>query len=184
MKQIIKLFLVFSKIGVMTFGGGYAMLPMIQKEIVEKYHWATDEEVVDYYAVGQCTPGVIAVNTATFIGHKIGGAAGAVSATLGVITPSILIITCIAAFIQGYAHIPAVQYAFSGITAAVGVLIINAVVKLWKSGIRNLVSGLIFAAAFLAHVVFQVSSIWIVVVAVLGGVAWEFSKRFRKKVGP
>ena len=93
MKTLIQLFCAWFKMGIFTFGGGYAMLPMIQKEVIEKYHWATEDEVMDYYAIGQCTPGVIAVNTATFIGHKVKGIAGGIVATLGVVTPSIIIIS-------------------------------------------------------------------------------------------
>ena len=112
-----------------TFGGGYAMLPILQAEVVNKYHWATDEELADYYAVGQCTPGVIAVNTATFIGMKLRGVAGALAATLGVIFPSMVIITTIAAFLSNFAHIPAVADAFAGIRVGVCILIFQAVRK-------------------------------------------------------
>ena len=98
MASLWQLFSVFARMGAVTFGGGYAMLPILQAEVVNKYHWATDEELADYYAVGQCTPGVIAVNTATFIGMKLRGVAGALAATLGVIFPSMVIITTIAAF--------------------------------------------------------------------------------------
>ena len=107
MKELFELFWMFFRIGGFTFGGGYAMLPMIQHEIVEKRKWATDEEIMNYYAVGQCTPGVIAVNTATFIGYKRKGIPGGIFATLGVIAPSIVIITVIAAFIGNFSHIPA-----------------------------------------------------------------------------
>ena len=100
MKELFNLFLAFAKVGVLTFGGGYAMLPILQREIVEKNNWASDEELMDYYAIGQCTPGVIAVNTATFIGQKNKGIMGGIMATLGVITPSLIIITAIAAFIN------------------------------------------------------------------------------------
>ena len=96
----IDLFLTFARMGAVTFGGGYAMLPILQREVVEKHGWATEDELMDYYAIGQCTPGVIAVNTATFIGYKINGLSGAVMATAGIIFPSLVIITIIAAFIQ------------------------------------------------------------------------------------
>ena len=100
MKKLIKLFLVFAKIGAVTFGGGYAMLPILQREISEKYNWASEEEILDYFAIGQCTPGVIAVNTATFVGYKQCGMLGGIFATLGVIFPSVVIITVLAAFIS------------------------------------------------------------------------------------
>lgn len=181
MKEVIGLFISFFKIGIMTFGGGYAMLPMIQREIVEKHGWATDEEVMDYYAVGQCTPGIIAVNTATFIGFNKRGVIGSIAATLGVVTPSIIIISLIAALIQGYSHVPAVQYAFTGITAAVAMLIVNAVVKLWKSGIKNVTGGVIFAAVLVAELLLDVSPILIVVIAVVLGIISEIVRKVRRR---
>ena len=105
MKIYIELFLTFAKIGAFTFGGGYAMLPMLQKEVVDKKHWATDEEIMDYYAVGQCTPGVIFVNTATFIGYYQKGIIGGIIATLGVVFPSIVIISLIASILQNFADL-------------------------------------------------------------------------------
>ncbi|MBE6021322.1 MAG: chromate transporter [Clostridiales bacterium] len=181
MKEIIRIFTSFFKIGIMTFGGGYAMLPFIQKEIVEKHGWATNEEVIDYYAIGQCTPGIIAVNTATFIGYFHKGLPGAVSAALGVISPSILIITIIAAFIQQFSDAPIVQYAFSGITAAVAVIIINAVIKLWKSGVKNVFGVVIFALALVAEVILNIPTMLIIITAVVLGIVMELVRRGRKK---
>ena len=117
LKQLGRLFITFAVVGVTTFGGGYAMLPALQREVVEKRRWATDEEVMDWYAIGQCTPGIIAVNTATFVGQKQAGVLGGIFATLGVVFPSLVIITIIAAFIQNFAHLPAVQSAFAGACA-------------------------------------------------------------------
>ena len=129
MNQLLDLFLTFARIGGLTFGGGYAMLPILQREVVEKRHWATEEELMDYYAIGQCTPGIIAVNTATFVGQGLAGSIGGIVATLGVVFPSLIIITVIAAFIQNFAHLAIVQNAFAGIRVCVCVLIFNAVVK-------------------------------------------------------
>ena len=126
------LFATFARVGGMTFGGGYAMLPILQREIVEKRGWATEEELTDYFAIGQCTPGIIAVNTATFVGQKRGGVAGGIAATLGVVFPSLVIITVIAAVLRNFAELPAVKSAFAGVRVCVCVLILNAVVKLWK----------------------------------------------------
>ena len=131
------LFLTFAKVGVMTFGGGYAMLPILQREVVEKKGWATDGELTDYFAVGQCTPGIIAVNTATFIGFKYKGIPGGILATLGVVFPSLIIITAIAAFLSNFADIPMVRHALAGINAAVVALIASSVVKLGKSTLKN-----------------------------------------------
>ena len=137
MNIYLDLFLTFAKVGVCTFGGGYAMLPILQREVVEKKGWATDEELTDYFAVGQCTPGIIAVNTATFIGYKYRGVPGGVLATLGVVFPSLIIITAIAAFLSNFADIPVVQHALRGINAAVVALIASSVVKLGRSTLKN-----------------------------------------------
>ena len=106
MNIYLDLFLTFAKMGVMTFGGGYAMLPILQKEVVQKKKWASDEEIMDYFAIGQCTPGIIAVNTATFIGYKVKGVVGAIVSTLGVVCPSVIIITLIAACLTNFQDIP------------------------------------------------------------------------------
>ena len=137
MNIYLDLFLTFAKVGVCTFGGGYAMLPILQREVVEKKGWATDEELTDYFAVGQCTPGIIAVNTATFIGYKHKGIPGGVLTTLGVVFPSLVIITAIAAFLSNFADIPVVQHALAGINAAVVALIAASVLKLGKSTLKN-----------------------------------------------
>ena len=137
MNIYLDLFLTFAKVGVCTFGGGYAMLPILQREVVEKKGWATDEELTDYFAVGQCTPGIIAVNTATFIGYKHKGVPGGVLTTLGVVFPSLVIITAIAAFLSNFADIPVVQHALAGINAAVVALIAASVLKLGKSTLKN-----------------------------------------------
>lgn len=144
MPVYLDLFLTFAKMGAITFGGGYAMLPILQREVVEKKKWATDEELTDYFAIGQCTPGVIAVNTATFIGHKYRGKLGGVIATLGVVFPSIVIITIIAAFISNFAEIPWVQHALAGVNACVVALIASSVLKLGKTTLKNRPSAVIF----------------------------------------
>ena len=146
MNIYLDLFLTFAKVGVCTFGGGYAMLPILQREVVEKKQWATDEELTDYFAIGQCTPGIIAVNTATFIGHKYKGIAGGILATLGVVFPSLIIITIIAAFLQEFASYPVVAHALAGINAAVVALIAVSVFKLGKTTLKGKVAPWIFLA--------------------------------------
>ena len=146
------LFWTFAKIGVCTFGGGYAMLPALQREVVEKRSWATEEELTDYFAIGQCTPGVIAVNTATFVGQKQKGASGGVIATLGVVFPSIVIIMVIAAFLQNFAHLPAVVHAFNGVRACVCALILSSVLKLRKTTIVDKATLGIFLVALVLAV--------------------------------
>ncbi len=144
MKTLLQLFLIFARIGGFTFGGGYAMLPMLQKELVDNRQWVANEELIDYYAIGQCTPGVIAVNVATFVGFKIKGVMGAVFATLGMITPSLIIVGCIAAFISGFQDYEAVQWAFSGIRAAVVALILSSVIKIAKKSLVDVFAVIIF----------------------------------------
>ena len=163
------LFLTFARIGGLTFGGGYAMLPIIQREIVEKKGWVTEAEVMDYYAIGQCTPGVIAVNTATFIGRKIGGNLGGIVATAGVVTPSIIIITFIAALIHGFANLQPVQDALAGIRICVCVLIFNAVLKMWKKAVIDPVTLVLYIAILIASVFFDASPILMVVIAAVCG---------------
>ena len=170
MKELWKLFYTFATVGGTTFGGGYAMLPALQREVVEKRGWATEEEVMDWYAIGQCTPGVIAVNTATFVGQKQKGVLGGIAATLGVVFPSLVIITIIAAFIRNFADLPAVQNAFAGIRACVCVLILNAVVKLWKKSVVDWKAFLIFAVVFLGSVFLDLSPVLYVLAAALAGV--------------
>lgn len=170
LKQLFGLFGAFAVVGVTTFGGGYAMLPALQREVVEKRRWATEEEVMDWYAIGQCTPGVIAVNTATFVGQKQAGVWGGIFATLGVVFPSLVIIMIIAAFIQNFAHLPAVQNAFAGIRVAVCVLIFNSIVKLWKKSVVDKLTFAVFLAVFIGSVLLSHVSpvVFIVAAAVLG----------------
>ncbi|MDY3928363.1 MAG: chromate transporter [Clostridia bacterium] len=181
MKELLKLFLIFAKIGSVTFGGGYAMLPILQREIVEKYHWATDDELLDYFAIGQCTPGVIAVNTATFIGFKNKGILGGIFATLGVIFPSVVIITIIAAFIQGFADYPVVIHAFNGIRVCVCVLILNAVLKIAKSALVDKWTYIIFALVFVISLFTNVpTALMVIISGMLGVVIKKFLSKENK----
>ncbi len=169
MKELLSLFFTFAKVGVMTFGGGYAMLPILQREICEKRGWATDEELMDYFAIGQCTPGVIAVNTATFIGQKKKGILGGIVATLGVVFPSLIIISLLAGVIEAFSHIEWVQHAFGGIRICVCVLIVNAVVKLFKKAVVDWKTLAIFLLATLGSAFTNLSPvIFILIAAVLG----------------
>lgn len=178
MKLLFDLFITFAKLGAVTFGGGYAMLPIIQREVVEKKQWATEEEVLDYYAIGQCTPGVIAVNTATFIGQKKKGILGGIAATLGVVFPSIIIITIIAAFISNFADYPIVKNAFAGIRVCVVVLILNAIIKLWKKSVVDVLTFIIFLAVAVLSFIFDISPIiFVVAAAVIGIIAKNLEVR-------
>ncbi|MBR4985670.1 MAG: chromate transporter [Proteobacteria bacterium] len=171
------LFLTFAKVGICTFGGGYAMLPILQREVVEGKHWATDEELNDYFAIGQCTPGIIAVNTATFIGCRLKKAPGGIIATLGVVFPSIVIVTVIAACLSNFQDVEAVQHAFAGIRACVCILIVNAVLKLRKSSVIDLPTAILFTLVFVASIVFGLSPALLVVVCGLIGLGLS---RFKK----
>ena len=168
--KLLTLFLSFAKVGVLTFGGGYAMIPILEREIVDKHGWASSEELMDYYAVGQCTPGVIAVNTATFIGFKVAGNLGGVIATLGVVFPSLIIITLIAGILTNFAEIPAVKSAFAAVRVCVCVLIFNAVLKLWKSAVKDLPALLLFLAVLALSLLFDISPVVFVLLCGLSGV--------------
>ena len=170
MKKYIDLFLVFAKIGVMTFGGGYAMLPMLERELIDNRGWTTNEELMDYFAVAQCTPGVIAVNTATFIGYKLYGNLGGIVATLGGVFPSLVIITTIAGVLTNFADIPAVKHAFAGVRVCVCVLIFNAVVKLWKGAIKDKTALVLFVVIFLLSVFLDVSPVVYVIACAAAGI--------------
>ena len=167
---LLKLFTAFARVGVLTFGGGYAMIPMLEREIVDRHGWATSEELMDYYAVGQCTPGVIAVNTATFIGYKTAGNIGGIVATLGVVFPSFVIITVIAGIIQNFADIPAVKSAFAGIRVCVCVLIFNSVIKLWKGAVRDKAALALCLLVFILSIFFKISPIVFVLFCAAAGI--------------
>ena len=179
MKELMNLFWTFCRIGGLTFGGGYAMLPMLQKEVVETHKWATEQELLDYYAVGQATPGVIAVNTATFIGYKEKGILGAIFATSGVVFPSLAIIMSIAGFIDSFSDSNIVQHAFSGIRVAVGVLILNALVNLVKGSVKDILGIILFVATFIISIFFNISVVYIVVASALIGIISDFINRKR-----
>ena len=165
MVSLWKLYALFFKMGLFTFGGGYAMLPILQKEAVEKQKWVTEEELLNYYSIGQCTPGIIAVNAASFIGYKLRKISGLISATLGVISPSLIIIILVAALLRQYMDNQDVQQAFGGIRICVIALIIDTVWDMWKKGIKDVRGYIVFAAAALLLWFFNLSAILIVILA-------------------
>lgn len=178
MKELISLFLTFARIGAFTFGGGYAMLPMLQREVVQSRKWATEDEVLDYFAIGQCTPGVIFVNTATFIGYKRKGIPGAIFATAGCVFPSLCIIMVIAAVLTNFAHLPVVQNAFGGIRVVVGVLIINAVSGMWKKSVVDKLGIILAIISFVVATFVDISPVWLVLLgAVIGIVVKSFQAK-------
>ena len=149
MKDLLELYLAFFRIGSVNFGGGYAMLPLLQRDLEDKKHWVTTEELMDYFAIGQCTPGVIALNVSTFIGYKRKGLLGSIVATLGFLTVPIILITVIAMFLQNFATYPIVQHAFAGIRVCVCVLILQAIMRLWKGSVVDVKSFILYLVVFL-----------------------------------
>ncbi|MDD6236474.1 MAG: chromate transporter [Clostridiales bacterium] len=184
LQKLWKIFLVFAKIGAFTFGGGYAMIPLIQKEIVEKQHWATDEEVLDMFAIAESTPGVIAVNTATFSGYKVAGVWGALVATVAIAAPAFLIISVISVFFTQFLALEWVGYAFSGIRVAVVVLMINAGIKLGKVNQKNVFNILLTVIAALLSAFTSVNVIFILIGAMLIGIICSlFSQKKKSSEG-
>lgn len=173
MADLWTLFWSFTRIGCFTFGGGYAMLPMLQKEIVEKLNWATEAEIMDYFAVGQCTPGVIAVNTATFVGYKRKGTLGGIIATLGVIFPSIVIITVIASILSNFSNLPIFQHAFAGIRIVVAALVLKVVLNMYKTAVKDWITFLIFIVSLLLGLLLDISPVYFIITAALIGILWQ-----------
>ncbi len=171
MKELFEIFIVSAKVGALTFGGGYAMLPILQREVVENKGWNTEAEILDYYALSQCLPGILMVNTLAFVGKNKKGTLGAVFAALGAATPSFVIITIIASILKSFADYAAVKNAFAGIRVCVCVLIFNAVLKLWKSAVADYKCLLIFIGVLLASLFVDVTPIVFVVTAGLLGIA-------------
>ena len=174
MKTLFILFWTFLKIGAFMFGGGYAMLPIIQRELVENKNWATNDEILDYYAVAQCTPGVIAVNVATFVGCKLKGFIGGVVATIGVVFIPVIIISSIATALKSVTHIKAVQDALWGIRIAVCASITVSVWGLIKKSVKGKFGMIIFLLSFLLGIIFNVSPIYIVIGSGIAGVIANF----------
>ena len=170
MKDLIDIFFTSARVGAMTFGGGYAMLPILQKEVVEKKNWNTEEEILDYYALSQCLPGIIMVNTLVFVGKKKKGKVGAVASALGAVTPSFIIITIIAALLTAFADVPAVQNAFAGIRVCVCVLIFNSILKLWGSSVIDKKCLALFILIAIGSLVIDITPILFVVGAGIIGI--------------
>ncbi len=181
-KGLLSLFISFARIGALTFGGGLAMLPMLKNEIVEKKGWTTEEELLDYYAIGQCTPGIIAVNTATFIGDKQHGALGGIVATLGMVSPSLLIITLIATVLNGILDVPVVAHGLRGISAVVCALMMNTVISLAKKSLTRIAAVIIYVAVIALSLAFDISSVLIVISAgVIGVILGAVDEKKQKK---
>jgi chromate transporter len=168
-KGFLELYWVFFKIGSITFGGGYAILPILERELINKRGWTSMEEVMDYYTIAQVTPGIIAVNVSTFIGYKRKGWLGGIISTLAFISPSLVIITLIAAFLSNFADIPVLRHAFGGIRVAVGALILDTIVKLLRGIYRDFKALIIAGLALALSVVFSASPVFLVIASSLAG---------------
>lgn len=183
-KELVDLFITFFKIGIVTFGGGLTMLPLLERVLINEKNWVSMDEILDYYSIAQTTPGIIAVNVATFVGHKRAGTIGGIFATLGMITPSVIIITIIAKFISNFEQIDWVQKAMKGINAAVAALLTYAVFNLCKKNLKSLWSVLLFFASFASIYFFHAHTVLVILsAAFIGAVAFAVSKKFNSSEG-
>jgi len=180
-KTIILLFSSFIKIGAFTFGGGYAMIPLIQKEVVEKRKWITNQEILEIIAIAESTPGPIAVNAATFIGYKTAGFWGAFLATMGVVLPSFLIIAAVSLVLRLFESLRVVQYAFQGIRAGVLALLIKALISMYKQCPRSRISYAIAAFAFFSAAFFGINVLIVIMICAVIGLAYSVMAERRDK---
>ena len=187
MNEYLELYTTFVKIGCVTFGGGYAMLPILERELVDKRHWTTMDDLRDYFSIGQCTPGIIALNVSTFIGEKKKGVPGALLATTGFLTGPIIIILIIASFLTGFADQPIVQHAFAGIRVCVCVLIVQAVLRLWKTSVVDGFTLFLYLVIFVLNAFsgvlpVRVPAAVLVIIAGVAGVLMSMHNRRKSTV--
>lgn len=176
-KNLLNLYFSFAKIGTFTIGGGLAMMPMMQAELIEKRKWITDEELIDYYAVGQSTPGIVAVNVATFVGYKQMGIIGGIFATLGMVTPSLVIIMILAGLINSINDFPIIQKALKGINVAVAALLTSTIINFMKKTIKKFTNAIFMLISFLLVFVLKLPSFWIILFALLIGVVLTYKEK-------
>lgn len=181
LKQFLELYFAFVKIGAFTFGGGLAMMPIMQRELIEKRGWVSEEELIDYFAIGQSTPGIIAVNVATFVGYKKLGWLGGIIGTLGVVTPSWVIIMLLAGAISSVDKYPLAQRALRGINVAVAALLTSVIVKFTKNTINNFWNALFMLLAFALIYFFKVQSVWIILSSLIIGCLLTLYKQKKQK---
>ena len=180
LKKVFQLFITFIKIGAFTFGGGYAMVPIIQRETVEKKKWINDDDILEIVAIAESTPGPIAVNSATFVGYKTAGVLGAAAATIGVVLPSFTIIYFISFVIDKFENNTAVKYAFSGVRAGVLALIIKALWTMSKKSAKNIISFIITAFAFV-FAALNINVIYIILACAVTGIVSSLIMSGREK---
>ena len=181
--RYVQLFTAFFKIGLFTFGGGMSMLPMLQRELVESKQWLTEEEILNYFAIGQCTPGIIAVNVATFCGYKRAGLSGAIVSTIGIVCPSWIVITLIAGSISRFSDIVWIQRAMKGVYVAVAAFLARVVFTFGKKIITDFVTAGIAVGAFLAMSVWNISGILIVLAAGIIGFCAQIIRNGKRASG-
>ena len=169
LSKVWALFWTFLKIGAFTFGGGYAMIPLIQREVAENHKWLDDDDIMSVIAISESTPGPIAINMATFVGYRTAGVLGSTFATLGVVLPSFVIILLVSGVLREFYHLDAVRYAFEGIRAGVLALIFKALWALYKKCPHNLLSYILMAAAFVVVAFFDVSALLVIIGCALCG---------------
>ncbi|MBE6894177.1 MAG: chromate transporter [Ruminococcaceae bacterium] len=173
MKELLNIFLKFFKIGAVTFGGGYAMLPILRREIVDKENWLSEEEIMDFYAIGQSMPGIIAVNVGGFIGYKRKKEAGAVAAALGVVSPCLVIITIIAACLANFQNNVYVRHALSAVSVCVCALILDSVIAMWKKGVKDVFGFVLFVIMLVAMTFTEISPVLLVILSAVCGIAYK-----------
>jgi len=181
LKEYLELFLTFLKLGCITFGGGYAMIPVVERELIKKRGWVTMEEVMDYYTIAQITPGIIAVNLSTFIGYKRKGPFGGALTTIGFVLPGVTLIILVAAFIQNFQELPVVKHAFAGIRIAVGALILDTVIKMIKGIFKDWKALIIYIAAFFLSAAYKISPMFIVLGAGIIGLLVYYPRKRQGK---
>lgn len=179
LKKALQLFLVFFRIGAFTFGGGYAMIPLIQKEVVEEKKWVTDDDILEIIAIAESTPGPIAINSATFVGYKLCGVLGSAFATLGVVLPSFVIILLISYVLRQFQDIPAVKYAFNGIRAGVLALLIKALYTMYKKAPKGLYAYIAMAGAFLVTAFTEINVLFVIIGCAVFGLVTSFITKRR-----
>ena len=181
-KKLWQVFLSFFKIGAFTFGGGYAMIPLIQNEAVEKRHWVTDEDILEIIAIAESTPGPIAINSATFVGYKAAGILGSICATLGVVLPSFVIILLLSFVLAQFQQVQAVQYAFNGIRAGVLALLVKALWTMYQKSPKGWVGYVVIGASFILTAVFDINVLFVIIgCAVFGLVTSLYLERRQQK---
>ena len=174
---MLELYLTFMKMGAVMFGGGYSMLPLLMRELVDNKKWCTEEEVLDYFSLAQCTPGTIAINCATFVGYKRGKVMGGIVSSLGVVTVPLIVITVIAAVLQNLMDYPLVQHIFAGVRIAVAALMTVTIVRLIKKAAKDWISGAVVIISFLLLTVLRLDSVWLVLMAAAFGILFGRGKK-------